>query len=216
MSVWTLIYYALLISFWALVIFLGWRAFKRFRNRHYAFAALFALLAFLILWGGLFIGFTPGSRAYADYRMTRCYFGTGFILGKPYLTYDSERDFNGDGYSISVYKLSERTTRKLRKPKEAFFQDLPAKPSFRSHWQSKAWHPTPIIDDDLQFLEFALLERGHDSQLEKAQQLLRRLTHEPEHFYACFYFMHAHNPGDVDFFLLSPKERIFIMVNHNT
>ena len=63
--------YIVLAAFWMLVLFLSYKAFKAFHVRRRIEFAIYAVLILSLLWAGLFIGVTPGSRAYADYGMTR-------------------------------------------------------------------------------------------------------------------------------------------------
>lgn len=60
------------------------------------------------------------------------------------------------------------------------------------------------------------MRTADSNDLDAAQKLLERLANEPGHYFACFYFLHDDDVGNVDFFLLSPSERVFICVNHNT
>jgi hypothetical protein len=193
-----------------------YKAYKAIRVRRRIAFAVYSVLILLLLWAGFFIGVTPGSRAYADYQMTRDLFGIGFILAHPENEYNSERAFNGDGYTIEVYKLNDSEVNKILSLLSQQAQNLPARPSYRSHWQQTFWRQTPIKREEQQFLEFALMEHVSDTDLEKEHKLLNDLAHEPGHYYSYFYFMHGTYPGDIDFFLLSPSKHLFILVNHNT
>lgn len=199
-----------------LVLFLSYKAFKAIRGRGRIKFAIYTVIILALLWAGLLIGVTPGSRAYADYRMTRDLFGIGFSLGNPEIEYNSDRSFHGDGYTIEAYKLSDDMVHKLISIPSDQLRILPTRPSYRSHWQQTFWRQTPIRSEEQQFLEFALMEHVSDAGLESAHKLLNQLAHEPEHYYSYFYYMHDQYQGDIDFFLFSPGKRLFILVNHNT
>ena len=201
--------------FWLLVLFLAYKDFKAIRDQHRIMFAVYSFLILLLLWVGLFIGVTPGSRDYADYRMTRDLFGTSITLGQPEIEYHSERAFNGDGYSIEVYKLNKGEINKIPDAQQKI-QSLPTRPSSRSHWQQTFWRQTPIKAEEEHLLEFALMGDASDEGVEKGRTLLNELAHKPGHYYSYFYFMHGQYPGDIDFFLFSPSKNLLILVNLNT
>lgn len=214
--IFTCIGYAFVAAFWAGIFFAGRAVYHAARSRRYGRCVGFSVLIVALLWGGLFVGLTPGASAYARFRYSRELFGRGFALGAPRHSYDSPRAFNGDGYSIEVFTTSDALTRWATSPPTEFGTTYPVLPSVRSRWSAIHWRSTPVGPDERKFLEFALMERADSKDLEAARKLLERLANEPGHYFACFYFMHGDYVGNVDFFLLSPSERVFISVNHNT
>ena len=60
---------------------------------------------------------------------------TGFEFndGELIYEYETERAFNGDGYSIWIYKLDNETAHYFKNPKEEFFTKYPSM-ELRSHW----------------------------------------------------------------------------------
>jgi len=143
-------------------------------------------------------------------------FGRRFLLGSPRLSYDSRRSFNGDGYSIQVYDISEALSRWASSPPADFSTSYPVRPSVRSDWTGVRWRPTPISAEDQKFMEFALATYADHKDFKEAKELLEMLAKEPGHYFAYFYKMHGEYVGNLDFFLISPSKRVFISLNTNT
>jgi|SRR3972149_2681135 len=167
--------YIFLSIFWLIIFFLAFKAFKAIKGQSRKMFAVYSILILLLLWAGLNIGVTPGSRAYTDYKITRDLFGTGIILGQPELEYNTERSFHGDGYSIEVHTLNDGEVNKILRMFSQKIQGLPIRFSYRSHWQQTFWRQTPIKPEDEQFLEFALMEHASDAGLKESHKLLRNL-----------------------------------------
>jgi len=208
--------YAFVAAFWVGIFFAGRATYRAVRSHRYGRCFGFSVLLVALLWAGLFVGLTPGASAYARYRYSRELFGRGFALGSPRLSYDSPRALNGDGYSIEVFDTPDALTQWAISPPTEFSTTYPVLPSVRSRWSAVHWRSTPVTAEERKFLEFALMERAENKDLGEARKLLERLANEPGHYFACFYYMHGNSVGNVDFFLLSPSERLFISVNHNT
>lgn len=209
-------YYAFVALFWVAIFKAGRAVFGAARSLRYAQSVGFCAIIVALLWGGLFVGLTPGASFYARYRYSRELFGSCFALWNSKYSYHSPRHFNGDGYSIEVLTTSDALSRWATAPPSDFGKTHPVLPSFRSHWSAIHWRATPVGADELKFLEFALMRSDNSSDLDAAKKFLERLANEPGHYFACFYFMHDSGVGNVDFFLLSPSERVLILVNHNT
>lgn len=212
----TSIGYAFLAAFWAAIFFASRAAWRAWRTLRYGRCLVFAVFILVLLWCGLFVGFTPGAAAYARYRFSQELFGRGFALGSLRHSYESLRAPTGDGYSIEVFEISDAFARWSASPPPEFQTVFPAKPTYREGWSGVHWHSTPLAADERKFLEFALLEEVPNRDLEAAKKLLKRLANEPGHYVAYRYKMNGEFLANVDFFLLSPSERVFISVNHNT
>jgi hypothetical protein len=160
--------------------------------------------------------------------------GRPFLLGSPVFAFDSERAFNGDGYSIYRYNLPASIAEGLQRPPETFFTTLPKKPSYRSEWKTKYWRRTPVDQSEQEFVQFAapmgnfpngmrsepgFVELGDAARREA--EFLQQLLREEDNYYAYFYFMAGPWngitwPGDIDFFVLSPRRRVLYVINNNT
>jgi len=208
--------FGFLAAFWAGVFLAARAAVRGIRSARYARACGFLCLVIAILYAGLHLGFTPGSSAYARYRYTRDMFGRSFVLGAPRLSYDSQRSFHGDGYSIEVYDISEALSRWSSSPPPDFTTSYPVRPSVRSDWIGVRWRQTPISAGDQKFMEFALATYADDKDFKEAKELLEKLAKEPGHYFAYFYKMNGEYVANLDFFLISPSKRVFISLNSNT
>jgi hypothetical protein len=208
--------YTLVVVFWLVALLLSWSIYKSVRAHKFFSTCLSIVALFLQLWCGLTIGITPGSSVYSDYRMTSALIGSGFFLGQPLFQYDSERSFNGDGYTIIIYRLSDNIARKYDQPGPGFFNEYPQPNAYRSEWQRKHWHPTPVIQDDRKYLDFALSESVRDTHLDNALSTLRRLSESTDSYYSYFCKSLGDQVSNLDFFLLNTREKVLIIVNHNT
>jgi hypothetical protein len=162
------------------------------------------------------LGMLPGSTLYRNCYYAHQWFGKIVVLGTPRFSYDSERAFNGDGYSIEVFDISTSFAAWATSPPPNFTTSYPIPPGYRSHWKSTTWHKTPIPAEELNFLDFATNSYTDDPKLVAAISLLQKLAKKPGSYIAIRYYMHDDSVGDVDFYLLSPSEKTFILVNHNT
>ena len=194
----------LLLGYWALCSFKKKKIFK-------ASIITTVLVPFIII-PGTYLGFLPGASIYWDYKMSTDLTGNSFLLGKPELEYNSSRSFNGDGYSIAVYKIE----RDFKNPREQFFTDFPQKPSVREHWNVKRWKKTPALPNEKEIIEFALMEHSKNKQLIAAKKIVKKYLTQSGNFYSYFYFKHGGYLGDVDLFIICPKEKRLISINHNT
>ena len=202
----------------ALILFgiaLSWR-----RHRRFLFISL-ALTFLLYYAGGLAVSLVPGSTQYQHLRLTWMLLGRPFLLSSPVFSFDSERAFNGDGYSIYRYSLPLAVAESLERPPETFFTGLPKKPSYRSEWKTKYWRRTPVAQDEQEFVQFASPRGYFDDASRSEAEFLQQLLREEDNYYAYFYFMAGPLngitwPGNIDFFVLSPRRRVLYVINHNT
>ena len=212
----TSLYYLIAAVLWCVVYLSGRAIVRRFRSRKYFAGVWFIGLTTFLLWAGLELRMLPGSTAYRDCYYSNQWFGRIGLLGNLRLYYHSEREFNGDGYSIDVFDISDSFAAWAASPPAEFTIRYPIKPEFRSHWNSIAWHKTPIPAEEVPFLDTAMSERADDPKLEAAIKLLKKLANEPGNYIAIRYHGQAASVADIDFFLLSPSEKTFILVNFNT
>lgn len=93
----TSLYYLIAATLWYVIYLAGRAVVRRFRiKRHLAGLAFLGLTTFLV-WGGLALGMLPGSMLYRHCYYAHQCFGKVALLGTPRFSYDSERDWNGDG-----------------------------------------------------------------------------------------------------------------------
>lgn len=218
MDAFDLIGYGFVAFYYAILALLCWGIYRRIKKKKWFGSSLFAFaLIVLIVFPGLSWGILPGSFLYLDLVQTRQLTGRAFLLGDADLSEHSERFFNGDGYSIDVYSISEDAASAFNNPRPQFFEALPKRPSYRSDWEATRWKETPPTEDDAVFIQFAGINIDtEDSDPSNPRHVAARLLTEKGNFYAYFYYMHRDYPGNVDLFIISPKERIIVIANQNT
>jgi len=213
-----LIAYGFVAAYYGGLALICWCIWRRAKKRKWVgFICLAVVLLFLVVFPGLTWGILPGSSVYQDLIRTRKLTGKSFLLGEPKLSEHSERFFNGDGSSIVVYSISDKVASGLTDPSARFFEGFPLRPGYRSDWEATRWRKTPSQPMDEVFIKFVGIntetkEFGHDNPRHVAARLLT----EEGNFYSYFYYMHGDYPGNVDVFIISPKERLLVIANLNT
>ncbi len=179
------------------------------------------MLIVLILIPGFFWRILPGSDFFwkpiekiqeKNYNLEL----TGFEFNDGKLVYidESERSFNGDGYSIWIYEIDEKTAKYFKNPNDEFFSKYP-NTELRSNWKSEFWKKTPFDQKEQQFFNFA------HSSLDKLKFELEDLLIEKGNYYAYEYYMHNFSDenifiGNIDFYIICPNRKIIVKINHNT
>lgn len=157
----------------------------------------------------------PGSEAYFDKKITSELTGIPFRLDHIEFEYESLRHFNGDGYSIYVYSLTDEIINGIySKPMIAY----PIKPDYRSKWQAEQWKKTPVQSSEQTVIDFAVSNEMHQNAGGKEMSvLIRKMLQEEDNYYAYFFNRSGnYNIADIDFFLISKKYKKLIIINHNT
>ena len=112
---------------------IGFKLLKAFRNKNKKrLYQLFGLLFLLILISGFIWKVLPGSNVIwypiekvQEKNYNKELTGFAFNFGKLRYKNESERAFNGDGYSIWIYEIDENTATYFKNPKEEFFSKYP-------------------------------------------------------------------------------------------
>ncbi len=200
----------------------GYKIYKAFRkNDKLKLYKLTTFLIILILVPGFFWKILPGSDFFwgpVEKVQERNYneelTGFKFNDGEKIYEYETERAFNGDGYSIWVYKIDNSTANYFKKPNREFFIKYP-KTELRNHWKSELWKKTPFDKKEQKFLDFA------HTELDKLDFELEDLLSEEGNYYSYEYLTHDFNNGtifigNIDFYIICPERKIIVKINHNT
>jgi len=175
----------------------------------------------LIIFSGLVFEILPGSKlfwwpmkAIESKIYTRNLVGISFVMPEPIYELNSERHFNGDGSSFSIYKLDEKIIKELINLDSTFFTEYPKK-GMRDNWELSKWKRTPLNKEYTDVFHFASYAEN------KSEYNLEKLLDEKGNYYAFKYYKHSFsNESDhilnVDFYLISPKRKILISINVNT
>ena len=216
----------LIILFLILVLLISYpiifyKIFKAFRKKDKRkLYRLSALLLILILIPGFFFKILPGSDFFwqpiekvQEKNYNEELTGLEFNDGKLIYEYETERFFNGDGYSIWIYELDEKTADYFKNPEPKFFTDYPTT-DLRNHWQAEFWKKTPFDKTEQKFLDFA------HSSLDTLDFELEDLLNEKGNYYGYEYYIHNFGErelvGDIDFYIICPNRKIIVKINHNT
>ncbi|MCW1916580.1 hypothetical protein OJ996_23535 [Luteolibacter sp. GHJ8] len=164
---------------------------------------------------GLFLGANAAVRHFSYREYLANLFDTKVALGKPVFAYDSERSFNGDGYSITVYELPDPIRQRFSSADERLLSEFPKRPGYRKHWQSESWRRTPFEARFAREVDMALNDlRGGDLKTRFAE--VRETLSKEGAYYAFFYKKPGDYVANVDFYIVDlPGNRLYI-INHNT
>ena len=156
------------------------------------------------------------SKAHADYLIGLC--DVEVELGPAIFEYDSDRSFNGDGYSFSVYELPAKVRKRFESADHRLLTEYPKHPSYRNHWQFEHWREAPSDEKLKEYLDFALSnhDAGNAPELTKYFETIRSALQREGTFYAFFYNRPSGYVGDIDFFIVDLGEGRFYFINHNT
>ena len=183
-----------------------------------AFRANLIAATLLTLFVSYHLRILPGSQLVADRFYTKRITGKAFWIWEEY-DLETTRAFNGDGYTMQIYSMSENAANGFIEPGEHFFEDYPNIHSCREKWEKKKWQGTPIKDDENDILDGAVWYGGGLEECNKHEKvkLVRLIMNEPDNFYAYnFYGRYDRYVANVDFYIISPKRRMFICINKNT
>jgi len=156
------------------------------------------------------------SKAHAEYLVGL--YDVEVELGPAIFEYDSDRSFNGDGYSFAVYELPTNIRKRFESADDRLLMEYPKHPNYRDHWQFERWREAPFDEKFKEYLDFALsrYDSGHASELTKHFGAIRSALQRKGTFYAFFYNRPSGYLGDVDFFIVDLSEGRLYSINHNT
>ena len=179
------------------------------------------LLIGLMIFSGFVFDVLPGSNLFwwpVDAINSRDYTenltGKAFILPEPLYDWDSGRSFHGDGSSITIYKIDEDIVQYFQNPDSTFFTHYPTE-GIRKGWKITEWTPNPITPEHEYAFDFiTYIDNSSDYDLDQM------LKSEGNYYsFKCNVFTYEGEEeriGDVDFFIISPKHKVLILLNENT
>jgi len=157
------------------------------------------------------------SRIHADY-LSGLYDVDISTLGTPLFEHDSERSFNGDGYSISIFELPDSIRQRFESPDEKLLTQYPKHPSYRNHWKFEHWREAPFDSRFQNQLDFALNSYSSEASPELASHFesIRKSLTRKGTYYAFFYNDPSGYIGDIDFFIIDLIGGRMYSINFNT
>ena len=156
------------------------------------------------------------SKAHADYLVGL--YDAEVELGPAIFGYDSDRSFNGDGYSFSVYELPAKIRKRFESADDRLLTEYPKHPSYRNHWQFEHWREAPFDDKFKEHLDFALssYDSGKAPGLSLHFEAIRKALGRKGTYYSLFYYKPGGYIGDIDLFIVDLVEGRLYSINHNT
>jgi len=194
------------------LVFIGWMVATAWRRR---WRTLLFQLAGGIAYVGILWAAGAMHQRLEDSRYFEGLFSTPTRLTTPLFRHDSPRAFNGDGYSFAVYPLPPEIRRIFENFDRQQLADFPRRPAFRSHWKTRAWHPSPAVAGDRKYIDFAL-SGGGSPELARLQADAKRALATAGGFIGYFYFDHGAHPGNVDLFIIDLERQRLFLINLNT
>lgn len=111
----------------------------------------------------------------------------------------------GEGYTLDIYKFNDEIAQYFKNPDQTFFKYYPP-----TTYSSIRWTPTPVKSQDLDVLEFVTpIYAGWDGEVVSRQKFIKDIATAPGSYYS------YKDGGSSDFYIISPKDRLIILINHN-
>ena len=205
---------SILIAFFGCIPYLIWiiktikkRDFKKVRNQ------VLAPIVFYIALNGLSIIVNK-----IDYKLyLKNVFDTSVSFDDPIYSYESERAFNGDGYSLTVHTLPKEIEERFKNFDQKLKSSYPIKPAYRDKWETIHWQKAPITDKFTPYFNFALSEPyGKKKKLKEHLKSISSAIKGPNVYYSFFYYDHSKDfPGNIDLFIIDLKNKMVYLINHN-
>lgn len=157
-----------------------------------------------------------GFKNHADYLAGL--YDCDVTLGPAIYEYDSDRSFNGDGYSLSVYELPSSIRRRFESVDQRLLTEYPKHPNYRDHWVFERWREAPLDGKFKEYLEFALssYDSGQAPELNLHFMAIRNALSRNETYYAFFYYSPSNHLGNIDLFIVDLIQGRLYSINHNT
>ncbi|MBO9619380.1 MAG: hypothetical protein J7539_10130 [Niabella sp.] len=163
------------------------------------------ILGFLILIGLWELRIIPLSADWDFRNQTKDLTGKQFWCWNDY-RYE-EGGVRGEGFLFEVYRLSDEMAKYFSNPDREFFEHYPGE-----KFETTKWKETPILDTELVNYFTPIYgdwSRDLQREIEAYQKIVKRLAKDKGAYYAV-----RDNHGR-DLYLISPKEKIIIYINHN-
>lgn len=196
----------ILLIIWGTRIIILFRKGKAKRKSFYFEGMIFAVIIGMIAWN---LGIFPMSRNLYVKEISEKITGKSFWSKKEF-SFD-EISFRGKGYSLDIFKFNDEIAQYFRSPDKDFFENYPKELEYRSNWERVTWKKTPVIESEQIYLENATPYYANWSKKKKVKMdFVRNLANTNGGLYA----FNTKN-ADVDFFIISPEEKLIVIINHN-
>lgn len=186
------------------LIFWIYRLFRLYKKGHKrSFAIQLIILVVLTSYITWELQIFPLSKNVYIKKQCTVLTGKSFWSWKEF-AYD-EWGVRGEGYTLDIYKLNDEMTQYFKTPDKTFFTTYPP-----TSYSSIRWTPTPVKSEDMDVLEFVTpIYGGWDGEIVSRQKFIKDIANAPGSYYS------FKEGGSSDFYLISPTDRLIILINHN-
>jgi hypothetical protein len=118
-----------------------------------------------------------------------------------------EGGVRGEGFTFEIYKLNDEMVKYFEHPDKDFFERFPTQ-----KLEATKWKETPILDTDLVNYVTPIYgnwSRSLQKDIEGKQKIVRQISTEKGSYYA------VRRSHGTDLYLISPKHKIIVHINHN-
>lgn len=119
-------------------------------------------------------------------------------------TFNEWGGFQGDGYILEIYTLSEKTIQAF---KNNPLKNLPDKKEEGKEWQKYNWSTFPIDSSYNEVFIMCLNYSGYGKKLKVKLDEIKRLIEKEGVYYSFYYSPDKVNPQDVQLFILDVQNR---------
>ncbi len=168
------------------------------------------VLGYCLLWGVSWFVYDLGYKQYL-----RGLFDADVALEEVLYSCHSERAFNGDGYSFSVFELPQTLRVRFEAVDDRLLTEFPKRPDHRKDWEFERWRPTPFDQEFESLLDFGLGVAATDNApgIEAHFEAAWNALSGENAYYAFFYYGYS---GNIDLFIVDLDGGRLYLINHNT
>lgn len=153
--------------------------------------------------------------------LTKDTFSIDYSTKKELFSFESNRDFHGDGYSIEVSLLDSTSKEYFSNPPSNFFTEFPKRHAKLGDYKIYKWAKTPQRLDDVYRTTFATkldttaaaFATDNREAIEKYMNYSNRLLNSEGNYYSMFFREHPYGLYGIDLYIISPKEGTLVIIN---
>ena len=187
----------ILCSIWLVFLY------RKGASKRKSFKIQFSILMVLSIAAIWYLRIFPFAHNIEIMNLSESLTGKRFWSWKNFKYYDGS--VRGEGYYLDINKYNERTAAYFEAPDSSFFKDYPPESSSLTRWR-----PTPISENEVEMLEFATpTYAGWKGKIVESQSFIRTIAISPGAYYS---YRHENS---TELYIISPKERVIILIYHN-
>jgi len=162
--------------------------------------SILLILSFVAIWS---LKIYPFAKNISMMNLSEPLTGRKFWSWKDYKYHDGS--VRGEGYYLDIYEYNSKIAKYFETPDSSFFCEYPLET-----FSSTKWQPTPIAENEMEILEFATpIYGGWKGKIIDKQSFIRKLAKSPGSYYS------YRTENSTEFYIISPKDRIIILIYHN-